>query len=84
MAASDKVKPLTDEIMEHTHNILQKKKAELHKGTSMIPVEDDMDWYTEEIREQAEKIAEGYRKIAYNVAENVMLPRDEGYNELIV
>nr|GEW04767.1 hypothetical protein [Tanacetum cinerariifolium] len=64
--------------MEHTHKILQKKKAELHKGTSMMPVEDDMDWYTEEIKEQAEKVAGGYRKIAYNVADNVVLARDEG------
>ncbi|GKA70722.1 hypothetical protein Tco_0776861 [Tanacetum coccineum] len=46
------------------------------KGKSMMPVEDDMDWYTNEMREHAEKIAEGSRKIAYNVVENVVLARD--------
>nr|GEX95279.1 transposase, mutator type [Tanacetum cinerariifolium] len=43
-----KVTPLAEEIMVLT---LQKKKANLDKGKFMMLVEDDMDWYTDEIRE---------------------------------
>ncbi|GJS69260.1 hypothetical protein Tco_0702101 [Tanacetum coccineum] len=42
---------LTDAIMEQSRKILQKKIAELQKGK--MSVEDDMDWYIDEIREQA-------------------------------
>nr|GEY59645.1 hypothetical protein [Tanacetum cinerariifolium] len=58
-----KVTPLGKEIMVLTCKLLQ-KKAELDKGKSMMHVEDDMDWYTYEMREKAEKVAEGFRKIA--------------------
>nr|GEV82560.1 putative transposase, mutator type, MULE transposase domain protein [Tanacetum cinerariifolium] len=52
-----KVTLLGDEIMVLTRKLLQKKKAELDKGKSMMLVEDDMDWYTDEIKEHAEKNA---------------------------
>ncbi|GJX75343.1 hypothetical protein Tco_0313938 [Tanacetum coccineum] len=39
-----KVTLLTDEIMVLTRKILQKKKAELEKGKSMMLVEEDIDW----------------------------------------
>ncbi|GJR57771.1 hypothetical protein Tco_1499933 [Tanacetum coccineum] len=45
---------LTDKIMVLTRKLLQ-KKAELDKGKSMMPEEDDMDWYIDEIREHTEK-----------------------------
>ncbi|GKC93093.1 hypothetical protein Tco_1158535 [Tanacetum coccineum] len=72
MAASDKGKFVDDDS--------QKGKSMMHvddDSKSMRPVEDDMDWYNEFIREQTKKVAEGFRKKAYNVVENVMLARDE-------
>ncbi|GKB84540.1 hypothetical protein Tco_0956812 [Tanacetum coccineum] len=55
-----KVAPLAEEIMVLTHKLLQKKKAKLDKGKFMMSVEDDMDWYTNEMREHSEKFAEGF------------------------
>ncbi|GKB04415.1 putative ribonuclease H-like domain-containing protein [Tanacetum coccineum] len=57
-----KVTPLAEEIMVLTRKLLQKKRAKLDKGKSMMYVEDDMDWYTNEMREHAEKFAEGFWK----------------------
>nr|GEU46512.1 protein SPA1-related 2-like isoform X1 [Tanacetum cinerariifolium] len=72
-----KVTLLTDEIMEQSCKILQKQIVEFEKDKSMILVEDDMCWFTDEIKERAQKVVEGFRKITYNVAENVVLGRDE-------
>nr|GEW14670.1 putative RNA-directed DNA polymerase [Tanacetum cinerariifolium] len=72
-----KVTPLAEEIMILRRKVLQKKKAELDKVKSMMLVKDDMDWYTTEMREQAEKVAKGFKKIAYNGVENVVLARYE-------
>ncbi|GKE63743.1 hypothetical protein Tco_1514110 [Tanacetum coccineum] len=72
MAASDKGKFVDDDS--------QKGKSMMHvddDSKSMRPMEDDMDWYNEFIREQTEKVAEGFRTKAYNVVENVVLARDE-------
>ncbi|GKE36745.1 hypothetical protein Tco_1460150 [Tanacetum coccineum] len=72
-----KVTPLAEEIMVLTRKLLQKKKAKLDKGKSMILVEDDLDWYTDEMREHAEKVVDRFKKIAYNIVEIVVLARDE-------
>ncbi|GKB51753.1 hypothetical protein Tco_0902506, partial [Tanacetum coccineum] len=55
--------------MVMTRKLLQKKKAALYKGKSMMHVEDDMGWYTDEMREHAEKIAKGWREISYNIVD---------------
>ncbi|GJR04671.1 putative reverse transcriptase domain-containing protein [Tanacetum coccineum] len=60
-----------------TRKLLQKKKAKLDKGKSMILVEDDLDWYTDEMREHTEKVVDRFKKIAYNIVEIVVLARDE-------
>ncbi|GKE63792.1 hypothetical protein Tco_1514159, partial [Tanacetum coccineum] len=57
-----KVTPLAEAIMVMARKLLQLKNAELDKVKSMMPVEDDMDWYTDEMREHATKIAEGFKK----------------------
>ncbi|GKE58847.1 hypothetical protein Tco_1498032 [Tanacetum coccineum] len=57
-----KVILLGEEFMVLACKLLQKKKTELDKGKSMMLVEDDMDWYTDEIREHVENVAEGFRK----------------------
>ncbi|GJX44939.1 hypothetical protein Tco_0261615 [Tanacetum coccineum] len=67
-----KISPFAEEIMVMIRKRLQKTKATSYKAKSMMHVEDDMGWYTDEIRKHAEKIVDGLRDIAYYIVEKVV------------
>ncbi|GJR54863.1 hypothetical protein Tco_1405384 [Tanacetum coccineum] len=48
-----KISPLAKEIMVMTCKLLQNKNTALYKGKSMMHVEDDMGWYSNEMKEHA-------------------------------
>ncbi|GJS00218.1 hypothetical protein Tco_0316726 [Tanacetum coccineum] len=67
-----KISPLAEEIMVMIRKRLRKIKAISYKSKSMMPVVDDMAWYTNEIREHAKKIVDGLRNIASYIVEKAV------------
>ncbi|GKD35190.1 hypothetical protein Tco_1250699, partial [Tanacetum coccineum] len=67
-----------------TRKLLQKKKAKLDKGKSMMPMEDDMDWYTDEIEgiDNDELIAYEKRHKHYEVSKLLLRKVFECYCEI--
>ncbi|GJT14851.1 hypothetical protein Tco_0873557 [Tanacetum coccineum] len=66
-----KISPLAEEIIVMILKCLQKTKATSYKA-KLMHLEDDMGWYTDEMREHAEKIVNSLRDIAYYIVEKVV------------
>nr|GEU96090.1 transposase, MuDR, MULE transposase domain protein [Tanacetum cinerariifolium] len=66
-----KISPLAEEIIVMIRKRLQKTKASSYKA-KLMHLEDGMGWYTDEIWEQAEKIADDLRDIAYYIVKQVV------------
>ncbi|GJZ47898.1 hypothetical protein Tco_0601730 [Tanacetum coccineum] len=66
-----KISPLAEEIIVMIRKHIQKTKAASYKA-KLMHLEDDMGWYTTEMRARAEKIADDLRDIAYYIVEKVV------------
>ncbi|GKA18087.1 hypothetical protein Tco_0697924 [Tanacetum coccineum] len=61
-----KISPLAKEIIVMIRKRIQKTKAASYKA-KLMHLEDDMGWYTDEMRAHTEKIVDDLRDIAYYI-----------------
>ncbi|GJX44940.1 hypothetical protein Tco_0261616, partial [Tanacetum coccineum] len=66
-----KILPLAEEIIVMIHKCIQNTKATSYKA-KLMNLEDDIGWYTNEMRAHAEKIVNDLRDIAYHIVKKAV------------